>query len=310
MGTAPFVVSPELTAIAIAFRNPETSYIADQVMPRVQPVGTKTFKYQRYGLESFNRPDTRVGRKGRPNEVTWASEELEASVEDWGLEDPLPQDDLDQAAKMNQDIRGQSVEYIMGLIRLDRECRVAAKVQDAANYAAENTLTLSGTSQFSDPTSDPVARINESLEAPLLRPNTLIMSQPVWTRVRVHPKVVQAIYPGAQGGMVTREQFMGLMEIDRLLIGNARVNANRKGQAPQLVRTWGPHVAMLYLDPAASTRQGVTWGMTVPYGKPVAGAIADPNIGLRGGVRVRAGESLKELVTAPEAGFLLRNVIA
>lgn len=310
MATAPFVVIPELTAIAIAFRNPDAAYIADQVMPRVQPVGTKTFRYQRYGLEAFGRPDTRVGRKGRPNEVIWGSRELEASVEDWGLEDPLPQDDLDQAAKMHQDISGQSVEYIMGLIRLDRECRVAAMVQDPAGYEAANTLALSGSDQFSDPASDPVRVLNESLDAPLVRPNTVVMSQPVWARVRVHPKAVQAIYPGAQGGMVTREQFAALLEVDRLLVGNARVNVNRKGQDPSLVRTWGPHISLLYLDPTASTRQGVTWGMTVPYGKPVAGAIADPNIGLRGGVRVRAGESLKELVTAPEAGFLLRNVIA
>lgn len=309
MATAPFVVIPELTAIAIAFRNPDASYIADQVMPRVQPVGTKTFKYQRYGLEAFSRPDTRVGRKSRPNEVSWGSQELEASVEDWGLEDPLPQDDLDQAVAAKQDIKGQSVEYIMGLIRLDRECRVAAAVQNAANYAAENTLTLSGTDQFDDPASDPVKVLNESLDEPLVRPNTVVMSQPVWTKVRVHPKVVQAIYPGAQGGMVTREQFMALLEVDRLLIGNSRVNVNRKGQAASLVRTWGPHISLLYLDPTASTRQGVTWGMTVPYGKPVAGTIVDPNIGLRGGIRVRSGESLKELVTAPEAGFLLQNVV-
>ena len=42
--TAPFPVTPELTAIAIAYRNPDASLIADDVMPRVRPVSTREFR--------------------------------------------------------------------------------------------------------------------------------------------------------------------------------------------------------------------------------------------------------------------------
>ena len=73
MATAPFHVSPELTAIAIAYRNPVTDYIADLVMPRTRPVGKLEFSYTVYDLSAFNRPNTFVGRKGRPNEVTTSS---------------------------------------------------------------------------------------------------------------------------------------------------------------------------------------------------------------------------------------------
>ena len=45
MATAPFHVSPELTAIAIAYRNPVTDYIADLVMPRTRPVGKLEFSH-------------------------------------------------------------------------------------------------------------------------------------------------------------------------------------------------------------------------------------------------------------------------
>lgn len=50
--------------------------------------------------------------------------------------------------------------------------------------------------------------------------------------------------------------------------------------------------------------------MTVPYGTAVAGTIDEQGVGLRGGVRVRAGESLKELVVSKGAGMLLKNCIA
>ena len=42
----------------------------------------------------------------------------------------------------------------------------------------------------------------------------------------------------------------------------------------------------------------------------IASFQADPNIGLRGGQRVRVGESVKELVTAPDLGFFFENAVA
>ena len=94
--TAPFPVTPELTAIAIAYRNPDVSLIADDVLPRVKAVGTRDFGYTVYDLSSFDRPNTYVGRKGRPNEVSMGSHELTAAIEDYGLDDRIPQDDIDQ----------------------------------------------------------------------------------------------------------------------------------------------------------------------------------------------------------------------
>ena len=133
MSTAPFAVSPELTAIAIAYANAPDAYIADQVLPRVQPVGRKEFSYSIRDLSSFDRPDTLVGRRGRPGEAGWAERIQTAAVLDYGLEDPIPLDDLEQARAMGRDLLGESVEYIMGLVKLDRECRVAALAQDRTN---------------------------------------------------------------------------------------------------------------------------------------------------------------------------------
>jgi len=307
MATAPFVIIPELTAIAIAYSNPDSAFIADIAMPRVKPVGKKEFQYAEYDLSNFDRPDSRVGRKGRPNEVTRGDKLLPAAIEDFGLEDPIPQDDIDQGRAMNRDIMGEAVEYIMGLIKLDRECRVAAIVQNGVNY--DHRLALSGSDMFSDPDAKPIDRLLECLDTPMLRPNTICLSAPVWSKLRVHPKVLKAVYPNETGATVSREQVANLLEIKTIAIGAAWVNRNRKGQEAQLMRTWGNNIAMLYLDSTAASDKGVTWGMTVPYGAPVGGTIDDPYIGLRGGKRVRAGESLKELVTAKGAGFLLQNVM-
>lgn len=308
MATAPFHVSPELTAIAIAYRNPVTDYIADLVMPRTRPVGKLEFSYTVYDLSAFNRPNTFVGRKGRPNEVTMSSTTQTAAIEDFGLDDLIPMSDIEQGRAIGRDIQAESVEYIMGLVKLDRECRVAAAAQNAANFT--NTATLSGSNQWSHADSKPLTALLEYLDTPMMRPNTMILSAPVWSKLRIHPQIVKAIYPISAEGAVTRQQLAALLELKNIHIGASYVNSAKKGQDASLTRVWGNHCTLLYLDPTAETSKGVTWGMTVPYGTAVAGTIDEQGVGLRGGVRVRAGESLKELVVSKGAGMLLKNCIA
>ena len=64
MANTPFPITPAMTAVAIAYRNPRL--IADEVLPRV-PVPLQEFKYLKYTLEDgFTIPDTKVGRKSAP----------------------------------------------------------------------------------------------------------------------------------------------------------------------------------------------------------------------------------------------------
>ena len=310
MPTAPFVVQPELTAIAIAYMQRQTDFIADLVLPRTRPIGKREFKYQKYGLESYDRPDTRVGRKGRPNEVSWASTENTASIEDYGLEDPIPQDDIDQGNKDGINVTGQSTEYILSLLRIDRECRVAGIVQRDANYAADNVQTRAAGQGLDNSEVDAANVIRELLDVPMVRPNIGIMSRTVWGRVAHNAMMVKAIRGSLGGDKITPQDFCDYFELETLLIGPARKNRAVKGKNPILESIWGPHIAFHYRDLAASTQRGVTWGLTVPYGTPVSGSRPDADIGLRGGLRVRAGESLKELVLAPDAGCLIKNAIA
>lgn len=309
-GTAPFVVQPELTAIAIAFMQRPSDFIADFVLPRVKSVGKREFKYQVYGLESYATLDTRVGRKGRPNEVSWASREETAAVEDFGLEDPIPQDDIDQGGKDGRNVTGESTEYIMGLLRIDRESRAASLVQSAENYAANNVQTRAAAQGLDNDAVDAPEIISDLLEKPMVRPNIGIMSRLVWSKISRNALLVKAIRGQLAGDKITPQDFCDYFELESLLIGPARKSRAAKGKNPTLESIWGPHIAFHYRDLAASEQRGVTWGLTVPYGTPVAGSTPDGGIGLRGGVRVRAGESLKELVLAKDAGCLIKNAIA
>lgn len=93
----PFVVDPVLTAIAVGYRNPAAALIADLVLPRV-PVSAEKFKWTEYPLEeAFNVPDAKVGRRGRVQQLEFGGTDKTDSTDDYGLESPIPNSDIEAA---------------------------------------------------------------------------------------------------------------------------------------------------------------------------------------------------------------------
>jgi hypothetical protein len=308
MSQAPFPVDPVLTAIAIAYRNGRM--IADDVLPRV-PVGKQSFKWWLFNLAGgFTVPNTLVGRKSQPNQVEFSATEQTSSTEDHALDAPVPQADIDNAPA-NYDPLGHAAELTTNLILLDREQRVSQAVFNPNSYAAGNRVTLSGTSQWSDDSSDPLPVITDALDSLVMRPNIGVLGRRTATILRRHPRVVKA-YNGSQGdeGMVPLQFLADLLELEAIHIGEARLNIARPGQAPNLVRTWGPHAAFLYRDRLADANGGTTFGFTAEWGGRVSGSIEDQDIGMRGGQRVRVGESTKEVICAPDLGYYFENAVA
>ena len=123
----------------------------------------------------------------------------------------------------------------------------------------------------------------------------------VQLRVRVIPATLAATDAPRRGGD----------QLDEILVGEGWVNTARRGQAPTLARVWGKHCALLYRDGMADTRGGrTTFGFTAQWGERIAGSIPDKDIGLRGGERVRVGESVAELITAGDLGYFLQDAVA
>ncbi|MFA5825838.1 MAG: phage capsid protein [Gallionellaceae bacterium] len=318
LSTSAFPVSPQLTAIAIGYRNPDVALIADAVLPRVPTA--KKFTYTKYdAAQGYTVPDTQVGRKSEPNMVDFGGTSVEDSVVDYGLDDLVPNDEQDAWEAMPKPSSGgpiapQSLSTMMltSLVELDREVRVSNTVFNAANYAAANKVALSGTGQWSDyVNSNPLAALLAAIDGTLFRPNQLVIGRQAWTVLRQHPKIVQAVFKSQQGaGVVTKQAISDLLEIENIIIGEAWVNTARKGQPASYQRTWGKHCSLLFTSLQAAQMAQPTFGFTAAWGGRVAGALPEPKKGLRGGVLVRSGESVKEVICAPDAGYFFQNCVA
>ena len=297
-------------AIAIGYKNPDYTLIADDVLPRI-PVGLKEFKYLGYDeAEMYSVPDTRVGSRSAPNQVEIEGEEKTASCVDFGIDIPLDNDTVKTAEAAGHKPRDRAIMRATSIVQLDRELRVAKLVADPALYHNEQKLALAGASMFTDPASDPIGIIQSMLDAAWMRPNQLTFGFGPWSAFRKHPKVVKAINKNDGGeGMVSRAAVADLFEVKRILIGEGRVNIAKPGLAPQMARVWGAIVAGQFIDSSVSAETGgVTFGFTAQYGTRIAGSMP-ANIGLRGGQFFRSGETVKELICARRAGFLISNVV-
>lgn len=317
MAKAPFVIQNDLTAISVEYR--QARLIGDDVLPRV-PVNAKNFDITVYDkADSYTAPDTSVGPKGQPNQVEFGGSTKSASVGDQALDSPVTNDAIKQwesarAAGLTRAVSPliRATQQVTGLVQTRREKRVADLVFNLNSYAATtNRTTLSGTSQWSDYTnSDPHYAVMTALDNLIIRPNKMVLGRKVMTTLSLHPKVKAAVFGTANAqSAVTREQLAALFEIEEVLVGEGWLNTANKGQPVNLQRIWGNHASFLCIDKMADAESGITYGYTAQFGERVAGTIEDSDIGMRGGVRVRAGESVGEFVTAQDLGYLFFNAV-
>nr|WP_321482232.1 capsid protein [uncultured Cohaesibacter sp.] len=304
--TDQFTPSPTLTNIAVSYRNPDYSLIADDVLPRVPSV--RNFKYQSYNeAEAFTLPDTKVGRRSTPNQVEIEGAEKDSSVEDFGIDVPLDKVTIDEAKQNGFNPEHRATERATDIVILGREVRVASLVTDASQYDDSLVETLAGTDLFDDPASDPLTIIEDLMASCWIKPNQITFGHKPWFAVRKNPIVVKAVHGNSgDSGRVTQAQFAELIGVKRVLVGEGRVNINKPGEDPELVRVWGNSVSGQFINRTADTTGGLTFGYTAQVGKKVAGTLP-ANMGLYGGKLVRSGESVKELIIANKAGFLIRN---
>jgi hypothetical protein len=306
---SPLIIIPTLCAVAIKYR--QKDFIADRVLPRVM-VDSQEFIYAKDRMADWITPvETFVGRTGAVNELMNSQQDpTYLATRDQGLDESVPNRDAKNGP--NESALMRATQRVMSLVELRREMRAASILTTSGNFGF--SATLSGTSQWSDRVnSNPLDALLTYLDKPFMRPNKLVMGRDVWTQISQHPKMIEAAYwAGAASGKVTKEQVANLLEVDELIVGNGWYNSAAKGQTVVQTRLWGKFCAGIYQSEAdqIDPQGGNSWGFTAQFGERIAGTIVDPNIGLLGGVKVRAGESVREVVPAPEFGFLLSAVVA
>lgn len=310
MAGQPFPQNPELIGIVGAYRN--ATLIADQILPRLNPrLAAEKFTWWYFQFAQFlTVPDSKVGRKGQPNVVEFGAEEKTDRTEDYGFDAAIPNADI-RNAPAGYDPLAFHAQKLIDLVELDREARVSSLVFDPDLYPADNTEELTGTSKWSHADSKPIKQFFEAADKLIYRPKHAAMGRGAWSALRTNPSMLRSLTPsGVSDGMADLRAVADKLELDDIYVGEARLNFAKPGQQPQLLRAWGNHCLLFHKAPLADSQVATpTFGWTAQFGERVSGNWSDNKIGLHGGEWVRSGESVKEVIAAPELGYFFENVL-
>ena len=198
---------------------------------------------------------------------------------------------------------------------LGNEFSLATVIQDAANYAAGNKVTLSGTDQYNDyANSDPIGDFqiaNRAIRAATgLLPNKAVMSWEVWDVLRFHPSILALV--GTNKDKLTGvsvDQLAMVMGVDSISIGKVFYNSAKGGQTKIMTPIWGKKIMFMYVNPNPSPEVFEdSFGNTFTFDNLSVDSwkVDDP----KDAEFVRVTESYDDVIRDFNAGYLITDAIA
>lgn len=299
------VVDPALSNVSIKYMN--DTFIADQIFPMVKTT-KQTGKYYVYDKSNLRINSTTRAAGVGANEVDFGLSTSSFSCDDHALKEFVSDEVADQAdAALNPLV--DATENVTEMLLLDRENKLATILGDTSQIT--NNVTLSGTSQWSDySNSDPIGDVRTARTSvhqnTFKKPNTLIMSKPVFDQLIEHPQIIERI-KYSQLGVVTKELLARVFQVEQILVGEAGQNTAHEGQTDVLAYVWGKNAIVAFIAPQIRLKQ-ITLGYTFTYSQRIVKRWRDED---REGTYVRVGnDNYTQVVVSVGAGYLIKNAIA
>ncbi len=302
------VVDPILSAVARGYRSPKAA-VASVLFPIV-PVGLRAGRIISFGPDDFKLVNTARAPGANTKRIQFGYAGENYSLVDYRLEGAVPNELQEEASNgPGIDLSSNAVRRVQNTMALEREKQAADLARNEARYGAGNKETLSGTSQWSDPASDPFTDImdgKESIRAKIgERPNVLTLGPKVLTALRTHPKVLDRLSTASDRPPATLQQLQALFELQQIVEGEAVYH-----DGSQFQDVWGKDAILAFTTPASMQEMGSpSFGYTYQLeGRPM----------VEEGYEERNANSwfypvtdaYQPVLAGATAGFLIKNAVA
>lgn len=244
-------VDPLLSSISVAFRN--QMYLAPLVAP-VIPSALDAGKFTIYNQADWFRNEAgkrSAGARAKRGDfgITFGNFLCEEYAFAKEIPDEIRRNAMDPI-RPDQD----GTEYATDKVLLNKEVRVAAKFDTAANW--QTSVTLAGVNQWNDYTgSDPIADVETATGTIQGNtgyiPNVAIIPTAVWRKLRHHPDIVDRI-KYSQRGVVTVDMLKEIFDVPTIYIAQAISTTANEGVAAgseTYSYVWGKDVWIGYVAP-------------------------------------------------------------
>lgn len=320
-GNETISVDPILTELARGYVNSE--FIGDNLFPS-KTVQTESFQVPVYGLEQFAVRNTKRAIRASSNRSELQGFRLEQfRLDEHDHEYLLDYREVHESKNsplLPNDLERHATIVNEEIMRLGREKAQADLAQNPDTYLSSHVRSLGSGEKFNDPTSDPIAILEESIaifksKHGGKKPNRLIFGDSVWSGLKHHPKILDRI-KYAQVGVLSYELFASILDLDAkgIFVGTgtyvlqAQLKKNGDDSGVTMQNLWGNNVIMAFVEPNPASMYSMSFGFTFDRagGKFVDTYHPGDDQKL---TAIRNTAIYRPHVMMKSAGYLLRNVI-
>lgn len=266
-----------LTNISIGYQN--EAFIGDQIFHTV-PVDKNSDKYYVFGKEKFKvtKDDRAPGSESK--EITWEFSDDQYYTTGHALSTFVTDEERENADEgLVQELEANAAELITDAILLNKEIDAAAKLTDTTlldvdmhkditfkwnNYAKDEDGAY-----ISNPLTDIEAGKTAMHQKSALRPNTLIVSEPVYNALKFHPSLIGILGVNALQ-MLTKEMLEAILGV-KILVGSGLKDTDGSGALNYI---WGTSAVLCYVAPKAVGKKTRTVGLAFQWKAKGIGGVA------------------------------------
>ncbi len=298
------IIDPVLTQIARGYTNADL--IALNLFPYV-PVIKEAGHVPQFGKEAFKIYNTERAIRADSNRINPEGRStIEMVLTEHDLEYPM---DYREEEEDMFDLEQYGTTVVTEAIRLRHEKLCADLVQNTATFASSNRVTLSGSSQWTNSLSTPIADIRAAKEAVRTKigkyPNLLVLGATAFNTLQDHASLVDRI-KYSQLGVVTTDLLATVFNIKKVVVGQA-VYSDDLGNFADL---WADNAVLAYVPDLDTDKQSMfrpSFAYTFrKKGQPIVDKY-DEKAKLR---VVRNTDIFQPKVIGAEAGFLIKDTNA
>lgn len=248
------VVDPVLTNFAWGYKN--SAMVASALFPRVA-VDKEAGLIPVFGKEAFKEYNTQRALRGNSNIMPVDSRStIPVVLEEHDLAYPLDRREK-QESQFNEQAIG--LKIVQNAMALRHEIQCALIACTAGSYAADNKVTLSGTTQFSHASSVPITTINTAKTAISnscgMKPNTMVLGGPVFDCLAQHSTLLERIKYSMKG-VLTIDLMKEIFGIENIVVGDAL----KSSDAGVMSKVWSDFVVLAYVAQGSESEQEPSYG--------------------------------------------------
>lgn len=323
--TAPLTGRLDMALSNFAKGYRQNGLVADYLFGRV-PVSRQADRYWIFGRESFQLSEQTLRAPGAtPQETRFQLSTGSYFCPSRALQSRVS--DEERASYTLSDLNMEAVQLNQAKLMLDREQRAFNLVSTTANYAAANTIALSGTSQWDNGASNPIQQVEigkRQIRLTGQKPNLLVLSDDVFAAVRVHPTLIARYQYTTVTGQLNEQQLAQIFGVEQVVIASA---VYHDGTNPGFI--WSNIALLCFIAPTVAPagvlepgKEGTLGVKDISFGKSFVWADAPSTIGGYGVIIARDPMATakadivgvdwysSEVITASDAGYLFTNVLA